>query len=832
MLKESKSKIKKAKSAKGGSAFSGKAAIKPKLLAIKKAGKKKKSSLIKKVKTDWPALTGQNKVLPAEKMKKPEPVVQKPVEISAPAVKTDLFKIGQIQNLADKPAKNSEAAKAGLPKIDKIQISAVKPEPIKPFGFFLKKGGVNFLAAVDGGRSDDLGKEAENTEDIFAPKPYYQILNFWVPKIWPKKIAVFILTAVSFVLPLQAYSYFQGLQSAKDRVLFLTNEAIDNLKAGSQAAANFDLNQADSRFNSAKNNFFSAQKEINDLNALTGEIIKLAPGPGQAMQAGLNLLQAGEIIAESGQLLVNNGKNFLNRGDLNSYFYSLLSLEKNLEKVINNFYQAEEKIKAVAINDLPAQNRQTYKDLVSYLPTVEKGLTDLYTVNRTLLKILGQNQWQRYLVVFLNNNELRGGGGFMGSFALLDINQGQIKKLEIPGGGTYALQGQLIPKVISPGPLHLVNARWEFQDANWWPDFPSSAKKIQWFYQNAGGPSLDGVMAIDASMIEKLLEIFGPIPMPEYGNRVIAAQNFVAETQKIVELEYNKKENKPKQFLADLAPKLLEKVFAANKEQLPKLLAALKDGLNEKNIQVYFNDQKIENIVKDFGWQGEIKQTDGDYLSVVHSHIASGKTNGVIKEIIQHQAEVQPDGSIIDTVRLIRRHNGVKGENIFTGVQNNSYVRFYVPLGSALISAEGFKKPPEKLFEAPAPDFSPDLDLISLEKNRQPDQGTGTDIYQESGKTVFGNWLQLKPGEVQETIIKYQLPFKLAWQEENTFYYSFLAQKQPGSQGSELRSRLILNNGLKPLAKFPADLPSDENSVSFSAALKTDQFWGTALAAN
>ena len=89
MLKESKSKIKKAKSAKGGSAFSGKAAIKPKLLAIKKAGKKKKSSLIKKVKTDWPALTGQNKVLPAEKMKKPESVVQKTDEFSSPAVKTD-----------------------------------------------------------------------------------------------------------------------------------------------------------------------------------------------------------------------------------------------------------------------------------------------------------------------------------------------------------------------------------------------------------------------------------------------------------------------------------------------------------------------------------------------------------------------------------------------------------------------------------------------------------------------------------------------------------------------------------------------------------------------
>lgn len=741
--------------------------------------------------------------------------------------KPELLKKKKIAGEKNRPEKRVKTDQAPV-KI--FEDSENKGGLAKTFAFHLKKSGVDFIAAANESLLEDLNEKNEEFEDIFAPKPYYNIFSLWIPKDWHKMIAVFALTAIIFVLPLQAYTYFQDLQSAKGRVLFLTNEAIDNLKAGGQAVVNFDLNQADSQFSSAKNNFFSAQKEINDLNVLTGEIIKLVPGPGQTMQAGLNLLQAGEIIAASGQLLVGDGKNFLNGNDLNSYFYSLIGLEKNLEKVINNFYQAEAKIKAVKVNDLPAANRQTYRDLISYLPTVEKGLTDLSTVNRTLLKILGQKQWRRYLVVFLNNNELRGGGGFMGSFALLDIDQGRIKKLEIPGGGTYSVQGQLIPKVISPQPLHLVNARWEFQDANWWPDFPATAKKIQWFYQNAGGPSLDGVITIDASMMEDLLEIFGPIPMPEY-NRTITGQNFIVETQKIVELEYDKKENKPKQFLADLAPKLLEKVFAANNKRLPKLLAALKDGLNEKNIQIYFNDPKIENIVKNFGWQGEIKPTDGDYLSVVHSHLASGKTNSVIKEIIEHQAEVQPDGSIIDTVKLIRRHNGVKGENIFTGVQNNSYVRFYVPLGSTLLAAAGFKKPPEKLFEKPGTDFRADLDLISLEKNHIQDEKTGTDIYQESGKTVFGNWLQLKPGEVQEAVIKYQLPFKLAWQEENTFYYSFLAQKQPSSLGSELRSRLTLNNNLKPLAKFPANLSSDDKSVSFSATLNIDRFWGAALIA-
>jgi len=40
---------------------------------------------------------------------------------------------------------------------------------------------------------------------------------------------------------------------------------------------------------------------------------------------------------------------------------------------------------------------------------------------------LGFDYDQRYLLVFQNNNELRASGGFIGSFALVDIGNGQIK---------------------------------------------------------------------------------------------------------------------------------------------------------------------------------------------------------------------------------------------------------------------------------------------------------------------------------------------------------------------------------------------------------------------
>lgn len=666
-------------------------------------------------------------------------------------------------------------------------------------------------------------------DDIFSQPLEVKFLSFSMPKNWTKKLAVFVLISFALVIPLQAFTYYQDLQETKDKILLITNQAIESLRSGQQSVSDLDLDLADLKFDEAKNNFALAQKQIEELNFLTEEILLLLPSKSKSVEAGVALLEAGQIIAESGQILINGGENFLNGNNLTDYYHSLAGFRTSLKEVVDKFDQAKAKIENINPKDLPDEHQETFTQILKILPKVRQGLTDLYVINDAMLRFLGHEQWQRYLIVFLNNNELRGSGGFMGSFGLLDIDRGEIKNFEIPGGGTYDLQGWLGPKVISPEPIHLINARWEFQDANWWADFPTTAKKIQWFHENSNGPSVDGVITITSTFVERLLEIIGPIPMEEYGRDEITSENFVEETQKIVQLEYDKEENKPKQFIADLTPKLLAKLFSTNKDQLKELFGLFKIGLNERHIMMYFNDKKTENLLADIGWAGEIRKTDGDYLAVIHTNLAGGKTDGVIKETIEHIAEVQNDGSIINTVKLTRRHAGIPGENIFTGVQNNSYVRFYVPAGSKLISAEGFNKPADDLFEQPAEDLRNDFDLISIETERTQHEASGTDIYKESGKTVFGNWLQLKAGEIQEASISYKLPFKLSLEGENTFYYSLLVQKQPGSIGSQLHSYLKLNDSLTPLAKFPATLSSDETGVSFSDILNIDRFYGVAL---
>jgi hypothetical protein len=397
----------------------------------------------------------------------------------------------------------------------------------------------------------------------------------------------------------------------------------------------------------------------------------------------------------------------------------------------------------------------------------------------TLGTMLGAENKMRYLAVFQNNTELRPTGGFLGSFAEMDVQRGEVVRMFVPGGGTYDVQGQLQAFVAAPGPLQLLKARWEFQDANWFPDFPTSAKKLRWFYTEAGGPTTDGVVAVNATFVADLLRLLGPVEMPEYG-RTFDAENFIFETQKIVELEYDRSENAPKEVIGDLAPILLKRIQEADVQTLLAVVDLVSRGLEEKDIQLNFREDDLQTAAEDFGWSGSLKQTNGDYLMVVNTNLGGGKTDGVIDQDIQVNVQVNDDGSSVNTVTVTKTHRGMKTA-LFTGNNNVDYLRLYVPRGSQLLSADGFEIPPDDLFD---------------------------------GKTVFGNWMQTASGEVETVTFKYLVPASIftdqasqSWSDQikhklglpELGEYTMLIQKQSGVVSRTTTVNVSLPDGLTPL---------------------------------
>lgn len=625
-------------------------------------------------------------------------------------------------------------------------------------------------------------------------RPWSSISWFTTKHTWQRALAAFVGLAFTAVLPLQAIQVLADTQAHGGAIEAESKAALDTFLRGAASLSSEQFDSAGQNFGQAAQGFAEAESTLSDLNAGVATLAKLIPNTDNTVDSARGLMTAGRELSETAAImsLAADGLSDKQSIDLSG---KLELLGTYIENALPHAEAAALALRKVEPSAVPHDYADKVVELKTRAPQLVTAMQEYVKFVDTLSLMLGGEEKMRYLAVFQNNTELRPTGGFMGSFAELDVDRGEVVRMFVPGGGTYDVQGQLQAFVAAPGPLQLLKARWEFQDANWFPDFPTSAKKLRWFYSEAGGPTTDGVVAINATFVVELLRLLGPVEMPKYG-RTFDAENFIFETQKIVEKEYDKDTNAPKEVIGDLAPILLERLKTADTKTLLAVVDLVARGLQEKDIQLNFRDNDLQATMIDFGWSGTVKQTSGDYLMVVDTNLGGGKTDGVIDQKVDVDVSWQPDGSQLNKVTITKTHRGLKTA-LFSGANNVDYVRLYVPRNSQLITADGFEVPADELFETSDIPLAVDDDLDLHMQNLKKDEATGTDIWEEDGKTVFGNWMQTAPGEVEVVTFTYKVPialFPVVSEHDVVAYlktklnlpesgrYTLLVQKQSGVQ--------------------------------------------------
>lgn len=605
------------------------------------------------------------------------------------------------------------------------------------------------------GRIEDVITSVEEREEAIIG----QTESEWgMPVLVPRLDFVKIfggLTALLLMasLPAGAVSLSRSFRGTIEESVRHGQSAVEQVDRITQSSDIFS--DAPSVLTVASERFRAAEDSLREVSGITTLIVRSLPQTREAYDSGVALLDAGTQATKAARLVSEGVREALS---LQSSYpvERLVTLQSYIDAAIPTLQKAKDRIREVRPEALPESQHER---VVAAQAAIEGGATALEGISSTLRfarLLMGESREQTYLLVFQNQAELRPTGGFMGSVAELMIDRGNINQVFVPGGGPYDLRSQLKSRVLAPKPLHLVNPRWEFQDANWFPDFAASAEKISWFWSDGGQSTLDGVIAINASILEPLLQFTGPIALPEYG-KSFTAENIQFELQKAVELEYDKTENKPKKIIGDLFPVLLKRLQSAPPEDMVKLISLLDESLRTKDVQLWFRDEALQGYTERFGWAGRIKPTKGDALSVIGANIGGQKTDAVIREAIDQEVRIAPDGTIEATVTLDRTHDGTQGQ-LFRGANNVEYVRVYVPLGSELLSVEGVRPPTTTAYKLPIAEDLPDPDLeryVTL-----PRMGPSeVDITQEFGRTAFGAWVQLMPGAQSRTTFRYKLPF-------------------------------------------------------------------------
>ncbi len=634
------------------------------------------------------------------------------------------------------------------------------------------------------------GAQETLAAETLLPPASYQVLPRKHWKVHAKASLAFATLAAIVLLPLQASFVFASARSTKQQVEAQSSAGLSQFLRGTDALQEQDFSAASTLFGNASGAFASASDSLGDIHGVVAAAISLIPSTEKTATTARALVDIGEDVSRASTLLAK-GMDDVSAAQALSVTDRLAIMVAYIEEALPEMEDAAAASQRIDLAVVPSDMHDRVAKMVDLLPVLAQSFGEVVTHADALSTLLGAGEKHTYMVVFQNNTELRATGGFMGSFAEVSFDNGAITDMRIPGGGTYDVQGQLQEFVAAPGPLQLVRARWEFQDANWFPDFPTSARKMLWFYESAGGPSVDGVLAINAEVLERLLTVLGPITLED--GTTLNAENVLFEMQKEAEINYDKETNQPKAIVGNLTQHIFDALAQANAQTLLQVASVFVDSLNERDMQVYFSDNELQSTMKALGWTGEMRQASDDYLMVVHTNIGGGKTDSVLKRDVTVDTTIAEDGTLENTVTLTQTHLGM-AHALFTGTNNVDYVRLYIPKGSTFITGTGFEAPASTDFQTAEYPLAIDEDLSLEMQNVSKDPITQTDIWDEQGKTVLGNWIQTAPGETQTVSFTYRLPWNAmrtdtshAWTFAKNIFgahdalsYAMTVQKQSG----------------------------------------------------
>lgn len=621
-----------------------------------------------------------------------------------------------------------------------------------------------------------------------------------------------------------------GMVQAKVQV------AYEKLGQAQAALAETDFAQSESNFAASQNELQQAWQQLETALASSRRALVALDVSG-TVRSGETALVAGAALSEAGVHVSRGLKLMTDRVGGTDLVGAVMAARPELAAAADSLQQAEDEMAKVTISRLPEAVQAEWEQMQAAVPRLRLGLGRWLAGTDSLLSVLGAEHDRQYLLLFENNHELRPTGGFVGSLGLVNVRRGAVENVAV--SSVYDPDGQLLLSYAPPEPLRRIVDRWFLRDANWFVDYRVSARTIADFLEKEKGPTVDGVIALTPEVIKSFLKITGPIEVPAYAVTV-DADNFVPLTQDEVTYNYDREQNKPKQFLQDMAPVLMNRLMQVARERPGEVLAAVSQTLAEKQLLLYFRDEAIQQRVEAMGWAGVPVARAPGFLSVNNANIGGHKSDQFIEQELDYRVEVRADRSVEAVLTIRRTHHGptealarqYPPEENPAWRDNVIWQRVLVPVGAELLEATGFSAEPKAdpaVPIRPADQLSPHP-LLAEWQRRQHVHASGTVLGEEAGHQYFANWLVTKPGQTTIALYRYRLPAVTALPGRLNLFENYAVQivKQPGEARTAVRAELVLPDSMRLVAVQPeAGITREaENRLVYRGSLSRDTVIG------
>lgn len=535
-----------------------------------------------------------------------------------------------------------------------------------------------------------------------------------------------------------------------------------------------DLDRADGDLASAERNIRRTKRHL-DYDPLV-RLAGVVPGVKDQVEASHDLVDIAEALVATGRDASIAGRKAVelreNPPAGQPLTRSLVDLSADtgadLDRIAANVRRAVAKRREIGDRALLPPLSRVRARIDRDLPRVARSVEQLNQSRALLPGFLGFVGDRRYLVLALNNGELLPGGGLVTAAGVLPLREGVHGKLDFTDStqwkDTYEEKGGRY--ITPPGPLDRFLLRgytWNLLVSNWSPDFPTWSQQALEFYELVHGPQrVDGVVAVDLNVFERLLRVTGPktIDVQGFGSVTFTPENAILELERLTRNAFDKGADR-KSVIGDLAEQLLADVLKLPSERWADAVDVFRKLGEERHIQILSFHPEEQTIIRDVRWDGRLEGTGADFVHFNEASVRSTKLNLIITPEASYAIDVDDLGTAHHTL-TVRYANPLpewqKGKdpalvnNLMLEGIYGGYLRVFSPVGTTGAGV-----------------------LLNGLPGGIEDSGS------DAGREWFGTFLPVEPGEEAVVTLSWSVPF--ATESGGTARYALYVQKQPGTGG-------------------------------------------------
>lgn len=369
------------------------------------------------------------------------------------------------------------------------------------------------------------------------------------------------------------------------------------------------------------------------------------------------------------------------------------------------------------------------------LEAIDERLKTTALFAQILPEFFGLKTDRTHLLLFLNNDELRPGGGFIGTYGLMRVRDGEVVSLAIKD--SYAIDRLVESVVTAQPPLALAKynatSRFFFRDGNWSPDFAVSAQQLITLFEkesvltsnHADVPTatrIDSVIGFTPELASSLLEFLGPV---EVSGQTFTSKNVPDLIEYEVERGFQQKgivyENR-KEILSSLVAKIQERLVVLPFSKWSELFTLISQTGKSKHLAVFSTNGDVQDVLSRAGFAGSVRPQTPDSQLFVDANLASLKSDPFVKRSLTYEIFRNESGTWIGRTTMTYHH---EGSFDWRTTRYRTFARLYLPKGSELIRVVGLTD---------GPSMTEDLDM-----------------------TVIEGFAVIEPGETHSLIYEYRL---------------------------------------------------------------------------